>query len=122
LLGKDGLLVKLVIDRIGKQVAARHKVSQALNCAIAHNGDLRGASWRCRQRDAASTVGVDRHRVVGRQRQQRVVFVDRNVRGRQDLECERIRARAACCVYHPTGDVIDWHAHDSILPDGNCTN
>jgi hypothetical protein len=51
LLGEDGLLIHLIVDRVGEKVAASHEVSGALNCAVADDGDLCRASWRCHQRD-----------------------------------------------------------------------
>lgn len=51
LLRKDCLLIHLVVDSVGKEVATSHKVCSALNCAVAHNGDLCGASWRRNQSD-----------------------------------------------------------------------
>jgi hypothetical protein len=44
LLGKDGLLIHLIIDRVGKEVAAGYKVCGSLDGAVAHNGNLRGTS------------------------------------------------------------------------------
>ena len=105
LLGEDGLLVHLVVDSVGEEVAARHEVGGALNCAVANNGDLRCTRWRSRQRHKARAVGVDRHRVVGGQRQQRVVTVNRNVTSCQDLKCEVVRTCAAGRINHSTGHV-----------------
>jgi len=51
LLREDGLLIHLIVDRVGEEVAASHEVCGALNCAVADNGDLCRASWRCHQRD-----------------------------------------------------------------------
>ena len=51
LLRKDGLLIHLIVDRIGEEVAASHKVCGALNGAVADNGDLCGSGWRRNQGD-----------------------------------------------------------------------
>ena len=40
LLRKDGLLIHLIIDSVSKEVATSYKVCGALNCAVAHNGNL----------------------------------------------------------------------------------
>jgi hypothetical protein len=45
LLSKDGLLVKLVVQRVGKEVAARGEVSRTRNGAVADNGVLGWADW-----------------------------------------------------------------------------
>jgi len=55
LLGKDGLLIKLIIDRIGKEVTAGCEISGALNGAVANNSVLGGRGWR--QRQASSSDG-----------------------------------------------------------------
>lgn len=44
LLREDSLLIHFVVDGVGKEVATRHKVCGALDRAVAHNGDLCGAS------------------------------------------------------------------------------
>ena len=105
LLRKDRLLIHFIIDGVGKEVATSHEVCGALNGAVADNGNLCGAS-RCRhQGDRTSAVRCNGHCVVGGQRQQRVVLVDRNVSVRQNLKGERIRASATGCVYNSTGYV-----------------
>ena len=93
LLRKDGLLVELVVQSIRKEVAARREVGRPRNGPIADDGDLR-AGRRNHQSDRACAVGVDGDRVVGGQGQQRVVFVDRDIAGCENLEGERIRPRA----------------------------
>jgi hypothetical protein len=40
LLRKDGLLIHLIIDCVGKEVATSHKVCGALYASVAHNGNL----------------------------------------------------------------------------------
>ncbi len=93
MLGKDGLLIQLIIDGVGKEVATRGEVRGALNGAVANNGVLGGRGRRQRQassgdRHRAGAIGVDGYRVVGGQRQQRVVLVDGNVCVGQDLKGE----------------------------------
>jgi len=51
LLRKDGLLIHFIVDGVGKEVSASHKVCGALNGAVADNGDLCCASWRSNQGD-----------------------------------------------------------------------
>ena len=93
MLREDGLLVELVVQSIRKEVAARRKVGRPRNGPIADDGDLR-AGRGGHQSNRARAIGVDGDRVVGRQSQQRVVFVDRDIAGRENLEGERIRPRA----------------------------
>jgi hypothetical protein len=121
LLGEDGLLVHLIIDRVGEEVTTGHEVCRALNCAVANNGDLICTGWRCGQSDGPSAVGVDGHRVVGCQRQQRVVFVNSDVGVCKNLKAEAVRASAVGFIHNPASHIGNWHAHDSVLPIGNCT-
>ncbi len=129
LLRKDGLLIQLIIERVGKEVAAGCEVSCPRDGAVADNGVLGRAHWSQRQAGRcdghrACAVGVDRHCVVGGQRQQRVILVHGNVSVGQDLKGERIGASttsAAGCVDCSAGDIADWDGHDSILAYGNCT-
>jgi hypothetical protein len=46
LLRENGLLIHLVVDGVGKEVATSHEVCGALDRAVADNGDLCGASRR----------------------------------------------------------------------------
>jgi len=130
LLRKDGLLIQLVVQRVGKEVAACGEVSRTRNGAVADNGVLGWADWGQGQASScnghrASAVGVDDHRVVGGQRQQRVILVHGNISVGQNLKGERIGACATSatgCVDCSTGYVANWDGHDSILTIGNCTN
>lgn len=121
LLVEDRLLVKLVVQRVGKEVATSYKVCGALDRPVADNGNLRRTRRAGSQSHRAGAVRVDRHRVVGGQRQQRVILVDGNVGCRQDLEGKRVRACAACGKDHPAGHVVNWHAHSSTPSYENCT-
>jgi hypothetical protein len=129
LLRKDGLLIQLIIERVGKEVATGCEVSCPRDGAVADNGVLGRAHWGQRQAGRcdghrAGAVGVDGHRVVGGQRQQRVILVHGNVSVGQDLKGERIGASAASatgCVDCSAGDIADWDGHDSILAYENCT-
>ena len=51
LLCEDGLLIHLVVDGVGKEVAISHKVCGALDRAVADNGNLCGTSRRSHQGD-----------------------------------------------------------------------
>lgn len=93
MLGKNGLLIELIVQRVGKEVTAGCEVTCSGDGAVANNSVLGGRGRRQRQACSsdghrAGSVGVDGHRVVGGQRQQRVVFVDRNVSIGQDLKRE----------------------------------
>ena len=121
LLCKVSLLIQLSVDCVCKEVTTSHKVCCALDASVANDGDLVCTSWRCSQRHRASAVAVDRHRVVGGQRQQLVVLVDSDVGVCKNLEGESIRASATSLKHHSTGHVGNRHAHDSVLPFGNCT-
>lgn len=121
LLRENGLLIQLVVERIGKEVTAGHKVCGALDRAVADDGDLRCTRGCRRQRHKAGAVAVDRDRVVGGQGQQRIVPVHRNVACSQDLKRKVIRAGAACGIDHPPCHIVNWHAHDLFLPCQNCT-
>lgn len=46
LLVEDGLLVELVVDRVGKEVATGHEVCGACDAAVADNGNLSCTGWR----------------------------------------------------------------------------
>jgi hypothetical protein len=46
LLGKDGLLIKLIINRVGEKVTAGCEISGALNGAVANNSVLGGRDRR----------------------------------------------------------------------------
>ena len=129
LLGKDGLLIELVVQRVGKEVTTGCEVSRPADSAVADNCVLR---WRyrcqrqasCRDSHRARAVGCNAHRVVGGQRQQRVIFENGNVSVGQDLKGERIGASATSasgCVNCSAGHIADWDGHDSILAYGNCT-
>ncbi len=129
LLRKDGLLIQLIIERVGKEVAAGCEVSGSGNGAVADNGVLGWRGWRQRQASCcnghrAGAIRVDSYRVVRGQGEQHIVLVHGDVGVGQDLESESIRASAtsaARCVDCSACYVADWYGHDSILPIGNCT-
>jgi hypothetical protein len=89
---EDGLLIQLVVQRVSEEVAAGHEVSRARDGTVADNSNLRRTCRRCSQRHKAGAVAVDRDRVVGGQRLQSSVLVDRNVGLGQDLKGEVVRA------------------------------
>ncbi len=64
---KDGLLIQLVVQRVGEEVTAGHKVCGARDRPVADDGDLRCTRGCRRQRHKAGAVGVDRDRVIGGQ-------------------------------------------------------
>jgi hypothetical protein len=120
LLGKDGLLVELVIQRVSKEVTAGGEVCCARDSTVANNGVLR---WRCWCQGQAGgcdghracSIGVDHYRVMGGQRQQHLVFEDSNVCVGQDLKGKRIGACATSTagrVDCTSGYVTNWHWHD----------
>ncbi len=122
LLVKDGLLIQLIVQRIGKEITAGHKVCGARDRPVADDGDLSRTRGCRRQRHKAGTVGVDRYRVIGGYGQQRVILVNRDVACSQDLKGKVIRASAACGIDHPPCHIVNWHAHDLFLPCQNFTS
>ena len=123
------MLVKLIVQRVGEEVATRGEVSRTRNGAVANNGVLGGADWRQGQASIcdghrAGAIGVDGYRVVRGQGQQHIVFEDSNVGVGQDLKGEGVGASAASATWRihcSAGYVTDGHCHDAILPVGNCT-
>ena len=113
LLAEDSLLIQLVVQRIGKEVAAGHKVGGAADRPVADDSNLCRAGRRCSQRHKACAVAVDRYRIVGRDRQQGIVAVHSNVACRQDFKREGIRAGAGCGKDHPPCHIVNWHAHNN---------
>jgi hypothetical protein len=123
LLGKDGLLIKLIIQRVGKEVTARGEVGRPGDGAVADDCVL---GWRSRGErqarrrdgDRAGAVGCDGHRVVGGQRQERVILEDRDVSVRQDFKRKRIRpsaTRSRWRVNRSARDVANWNCHIQSL-------
>ena len=120
MLGKDGLLVELVVQGVSKEVTAGGEVCRPRDSTVANNGVLCGA---CRRQGQAG--GCDGHRscpvcidgycVVSGQRQQHLVFVDGDVGVGQDLKGKRIGACATGAgrrIDCTSGYVTNWHWHD----------
>ncbi len=83
LLREDGLLIHLVVDRVGEEVAAGHEVGGALDGAVADDGDLSRARCRSsgrltganrRQKNGSGRIGRDLWTLPYNTSQRRVLF------------------------------------------------